>query len=215
MDVHKSGAPKAVARHLRRAQVLEAKYDKGFDGALRSGIRIGPSSNPTRRLHSVIIASLVTAAIERSRVVSAAAQRRCEPQQRLMMQPPSVSKLKARIAMPTTLARATFTRIPGFSALSGRFTPRPRRKALTTPVRGAPECRGCGIALPAAANIVTPQARRAERLRRGKKIATWLFLSRTGKMPDLDSGSRRNRTQLSFLEISSPARMQPSLHRGL
>jgi hypothetical protein len=159
MDVHKSGGLEAAVRHPRRAQVLEAKYDKGIGGALRSGIRIGPSFNPTRRLHSVIIVSLVTATIELSRAVFAGAQCRCEPQQRLMIQPPSVSKLKARIAMPTTLARATSTRIPGCSALSGRFTPRPRRKALITPVRGAPECRGCGIALPAAANIVTPQAR--------------------------------------------------------
>jgi hypothetical protein len=29
MDVHKSGGPEAVASHLRRAQVPEAKYDKG------------------------------------------------------------------------------------------------------------------------------------------------------------------------------------------
>jgi hypothetical protein len=63
-------------------------------------------------------------------------------------------------------------------------------------VRGAGTTAGAAAWLAHGGNIVTKAGSRRRHLRRVKNIATWLFLSRTGKMPDFDSGSRRNRTQL-------------------
>jgi hypothetical protein len=86
--------------------------------------------------------------------------------------------LEARIALLKTVARAASTlKFQHFFAVGQIQILASRRRALTMPARGAGAL--------------------GRRVCDSSKIATWLFLSRTGKMPDFDSGSRRNRIQLS------------------
>jgi hypothetical protein len=108
-----------------------------------------------------------------------------------------VSKSEARLAMLETAACiATARKSRHFLAVERILifdrAAEPRPCLCAAPARW-PEV---AASLARGGNIVTKPDREDARPRRGKKIATWLFLSRTGKMPDFDSGSRRNRTQL-------------------
>jgi hypothetical protein len=106
------------------------------------------------------------------------------------------------MALLKTVARAASTlKFQHFFAVGQIHILASRRRALIMPARGD------GASSAAAASRQTS-------LCYPSKTATWLFLSRTGKMPDFDSGSRRNRIQLSLAQTSSQERMQSSLHRG-
>jgi hypothetical protein len=115
------------------------------------------------------------------------------------------------MALLKTVARAAFTlKFQHFFAFGQIQILASRRRALTMPAPGL----GANSAAAARGKHRRDAGALGRRIGCSSKIATWLFLSRTGKMPDFDSGSRRNRIQLSLAQTSSQERMQSSLHRG-
>jgi hypothetical protein len=101
------------------------------------------------------------------------------------------------MALLKTVARAAFTlKFQHFFAVGQIQILASRRRALTMPAPGV----GANSAAAARGEHRRDAGALGRRIGCSSKIATWLFLSRTGKMPDFDSGSRRNRIQLSLAQ---------------
>jgi hypothetical protein len=101
------------------------------------------------------------------------------------------------MALLKTVARAASTlKFQHFFAVGQIRILASRRRALTMPARGD----GASSAAAASRQTHRDAGALGRRVCDWSKTATWLFLNRTGKMPDFDSGSRRNRIQLSLAE---------------